>query len=177
RKKVTGDVVSINDDIVFEIELIKQVEINIDFILDLIREHHKKNFQDKEIEIKIQKAIDSSMSLRNKKELILQFIASMTPESNVDDEWASYVNAKKIEELNAIIEEEGLNKEETYKYVNNSFNNGYIQETGTALAKVLPPLSRFSPSGDRTKKRQTVLEKLVTFFNKFWDISDNKLTE
>ena len=107
----------------------------------------------------------------------MQFIASMTPESNVDHEWASYVNSKKIEELNAIIEEEGLNKEETYKYVSNSFNNGYIQETGTALAKVLPPLSRFSPSGDRTKKRQTVLEKLVTFFNKFWDISDNKLTE
>lgn len=101
----------------------------------------------------------------------------MTPESNVDDEWASYVNSKKIEELNAIIEEEGLNKEETYKYVNNSFNNGYIQETGTALAKVLPPLSRFSPSGDRTKKRQTVLEKLVTFFNKFWDISGNSLVD
>ena len=175
RKKITGDVVSINDDIIFEIELIKQVEINIDFILDLIREHHKKNFKDKEIELKIQKAIDSSMSLRNKKELILQFIASMSPESNVDDAWTSYVNTKKIEELNAIIEEEGLNKEETYKYVNNSFTNGYIQETGTALARVLPPLSRFSPSGDRTKKRQSVLEKLVNFFNKFCDISDKKL--
>ena len=175
RKKITGDVVSINDDIIFEIELIKQVEINIDFILDLIREHHKKNFKDKEIELKIQKAIDSSMSLRNKKELILQFIASMSPESNVDDAWTSYVNTKKIEELNAIIEEEGLNKEETYKYVNNSFSNGYIQETGTALARVLPPLSRFSPSGDRTKKRQSVLEKLVNFFNKFCDISDKKL--
>ena len=66
-------------------------------------------------------------------------------------------------------------KEETYKYVNNSFSNGYIQETGTALARVLPPLSRFSPSGDRTKKRQSVLEKLVNFFNKFCDISDKKL--
>lgn len=174
RKRQTGDVVAINDDIVFEIELIKQVEINIDFILDLIREHHKTNFKDKEVELKIHKAIDSSMSLRNKKDLILQFIASMTPESNVDEGWITFVSTKKLEELNVIIEEEGLNKEETYKYISNSFSNGYVQETGTALAKVLPPVSRFSPTGDRTKKRESVLEKLVSFFNKFWDISGGR---
>lgn len=174
RKKSAGDVVVVNDDIVFEIELVKQVEINIDFILQLIKEHHRNNFKDKEIEVKIQKAIDSSMSLRNKKELILKFIASMTPSSSVDDEWLKYVNAKKFEELNAIIDEEGLNREETYKYISNSFTSGFIQETGTAFAKILPPVSRFSPSGDRTRKRESVLEKLTAFFNRFWDISGSK---
>ena len=174
RKKSAGDAVVINDDIVFEIELVKQVEINIDFILDLIKEHHRNNFRDKEIEVRIQKAIDSSMSLRNKKELILKFIASMTPSSSVDDEWLKYVNAKKIEELDAIITEEGLNRDETYKFITNSFNSGFIQETGTAFAKILPPVSRFSPSGERTLKRESVLEKLSAFFNRFRDITGSK---
>ena len=76
-----------------------------------------------------------------------------------------------------IIAEENLDKDETYKYVNNAFRDGYIQATGTALTKVLPPVSRFTPTGDRTKKRETVLEKLKAFFNKFWDISGGKFED
>lgn len=175
RKKAIGDVVDVNDDIVFEIELVKQVEINIDFILELIKEHHKNNFKDKEVEIKIQKAIDSSMSLRNKKELIIRFIESMTPSTNVDDDWLKFVEEKKIEELNSIIAVENLNRDETFKYITNSFNNGFIQESGTAFAKILPRISRFSPDGERTKKRETVLEKLTAFFNRYQDISGGRI--
>jgi type I restriction enzyme R subunit len=174
RGKNKGDNENINDDIVFEMELIKQVEINIDYILQLIRKYHDGHLKDKEIVITISKAIDSSVELRNKKELIEQFIDSLTPSTNVDDDWHSFVDEKKLEELDSIIAEENLDKDETYKFINNAFRDGFVQNTGTAISKVLPPVSRFSPTGERTKKRETVLEKLSAFFNKFWDISGGK---
>ncbi|HZK96503.1 MAG TPA: type I restriction endonuclease subunit R [Prolixibacteraceae bacterium] len=174
RGKTKGDNENINDDIVFEMELIKQVEINIDYILGLIRKYHSGHLKDKEIVITIRKAIDSSVELRNKKELIDQFIESLTPTTNVDDDWHSFVDEKKLEELDSIITEESLDKDETYKFINNAFRDGFVQNTGTAISKVLPPVSRFTPTGDRTKKRDTVLEKLGAFFNKFWDISGGR---
>jgi len=177
RGKNKGDNENVNDDIVFEMELIKQVEINIDFILALIRKYHEGHLKDKEIVISINKAIDSSLELRNKKELIKLFIESLTPKSSVDDDWHSFVDAKKLEELESIIATEGLNKEETYNFINNAFRDGFIKTTGTALTKVLPAVSRFNPSGDRTKKRESVIEKLSTFFHKFWDISGGRLLE
>jgi len=126
---------------------------------------------DKEIVISIAKAIDSSVELRNKKDLIEKFIDSLTPDTNVDDDWHSYVDEKKLEELDSIITEENLDKDETYKFINNAFRDGFVQSTGTSIAKVLPPVSRFTATGDRTKKRDTVIEKLSAFFSKFWDIS------
>ncbi len=171
RLKDKGDSENVNDDIVFEMELIKQVEINIDYILQLIRKYHQGHLKDKEIIISISKAIGSSPDLRNKKELIEQFIDSLTPETNVDSDWHAYVDAKKLEELNGIITAENLDKDETYKFINNAFRDGFVQSTGTAISKVLPPVSRFSPTGERTKKRDTVLDKLREFFSKFWDIS------
>ncbi|MBW6535537.1 MAG: hypothetical protein K0B11_11040, partial [Mariniphaga sp.] len=153
----------------------KQVEINIDYILALIKKYHESHLKDKEIVISINKAIDSSVDLRNKKELIERFIQSLTPSSDVEDDWQTFVDAKKLEELNRIIEEENLNKEETYKFINNAFRDGYVQSSGTAITKVLPPVSRFTATGDRTKKRETVLEKFGAFFSKFWDISGGRL--
>jgi type I restriction enzyme, R subunit len=175
RGKGKGESENVNDDIVFEMELIKQVEINIDYILMLIRKYHKSHLKDKEIVISINKAIDSSMDLRNKKELIDKFIDSLTPETNVDDDWQSFVDESKVEELTRIITEEKLNKEETYKFVDNAFRDGYVQTAGTAITKVMPPVSRFTHTGDRIQKRQTVLEKISAFFIKFWDISRGKL--
>ena len=174
RGKNKRDNENINDDIVFEMELIKQVEINIDYILELIRKYHTGHLKDKEIVISISKAIDSSVELRNKKALIEQFIESLTPKANIDDDWHSFVDEKKLEELDSIITAENLDKEATYNFINNAFRDGYIQTTGTAISKVLPPVTRFSPTGDRTRKRDTVLDKLNAFFNKFWDISGGK---
>ena len=174
RGKNKGDSENVNDDIVFEMELIKQVEINIDYILELIRKYHEGHLKDKEIVISINKAIDSSMELRNKKELIEKFIDSLTPTTNVNYDWNSFVDAKKMEELDSIITEEKLDKDETYKFINNAFRDGFVQHTGTAITKVLPPVSRFTPTGDRTRIRETVIEKLSAFFNKFWDISGGR---
>ena len=177
RKVDDGDKENINDDLVFEMELIKQVEINIDYILELIRKYHASNQEDKELLVDINKAIDSSVELRNKKELIEQFISTINAESSVDDDWQSFVNSKKIEELDAIIAEENLDKDATYAFIENAFRDGAVQSSGTAISGILPPVSRFNPEGSRGKKRETVLDKLSAFFGKFFDISGGKLRE
>jgi len=170
RNKEKGDSENVNDDIVFEMELIKQVEINIDYILDLIRKYHNEHLQDKEIVITIGKAIDSSIELRNKKDLIEQFIASLTPTTQVDDEWRNFVNEKQKEELNQIIADENLNPEETEKFVQNAFRDGFIQETGTAITKILPPLNPFAAGNQYAIKKLAVIEKLKRFLERFLGI-------
>lgn len=175
RNRNTGDAENVNDDIVFEMELIKQVEINIDYILELIRKYHEGHLRDKEVIISINKAIDSSVELRNKKDLIEKFIQSLTPDIKVAEDWQQFVESKKMEELDQIIAEESLDKEETYKFIHNAFRDGYVQTTGTGLVKILPPVSRFTPTGERTQKRETVIEKIKAFFNRFWDISGSMI--
>ena len=175
RKGEDGEKENINDDIVFEMELIKQIEINIDYVLALVKKYHEDHCKDKELLADINKAIDSSVELRNKKELINQFIASLDMHSSVDDDWQEFVDKRKIEELEQIIADEELDHDATYKFVQNAFRNGSVATTGTAIAKVLPPVSRFSPSGERSQKRESVLSKLTSFFEKFFDISGGKL--
>lgn len=174
RNKDKSDKENINDDIIFEMELIKQIEINIDYILSLVKKYHEDHTKNRELLIDINKAIDSSVELRNKKDLINQFIDSLDAHSVVDEDWQKYVEKKKIEELEAIIKHENLNHDETYKFVKNAFRNGSIATTGTALSKILPPVSRFSPGGERSKKRESVLDKLTRFFERFFDISNGK---
>ena len=175
RKGAEVDQENINDDLVFEMELIKQVEINIDFVLGLIKRYHEDHNKNREILVDINKAIDSSVELRNKKDLINQFITSLDIHSVVDDDWQKFVDEKKIEELDRIIENEGLDHDATYAFVRNSFRDGSVATTGTAITKVLPPVSRFSPTGERTQKRESVLSKLTNFFERFFDISGGKL--
>ena len=174
RNKDDGDKEDINDDIIFEMELIKQVEINIDFILELIRKYHASNQTDKELLTDINKAMDSSVELRNKKDLITQFISSLNAESSIDSDWEAFVNSKRTEELDKIIAEENLNRDETYKFVENAFRDGGVQTSGTAITKVLPPISIFTPTNERGKKRENVLEKITAFFERFFDISSHK---
>jgi type I restriction enzyme R subunit len=170
RMQNQGPSENINDDLLFEMELIKQVEINIDYILALVNIYHENNYKDNEILISIKKAMNSSTELRNKKDLIEDFINTLNPASNVDDEWPNFVNNKMIEELNNFIIQENLNDEETYKFIQNAFNNGYIPTTGTELTKVLPPVSRFSATGEYSIKRKTVLDKLSNLYNKYRSI-------
>lgn len=164
-----GDKVNVNDDIVFEMELIKQVEINIDYILYLIEQMHGGNVGDKEIRISIQKAIGASPDLRNKKELIENFIDQLTPDKDVNEEWQRFVKEQQRKQLDEIIFEEKLKPEETYHFVRQSFKDGGIQESGTGIAQILPPMSIFDKS--RETKKKTVLEKLKAFFERFFDIS------
>lgn len=176
RKGAEVDQENINDDLVFEMELIKQVEINIDFVLGLIKRYHEDHNKNRDILVDINKAIDSSVELRNKKDLINQFIASLDIHSVVDDDWQKFVDKKKIEELEKIIDNEGLDHDATYAFVRNSFRDGGVATSGTAITKVLPPVSRFSPTGERTQKRESVLSKLTSFFERFFDISGGKFS-
>ncbi|MCC7304317.1 type I restriction endonuclease subunit R [bacterium] len=166
-----ADKENVNDDLVFEMELIKQVEINIDYVLGLIKKYHADHTKNKDLLIDINKAIDSSVELRNKKDLINQFITSLDVHSIIDEDWQNFVEAKKVEELELIILNENLDREATYAFIKNAFRDGAVATTGTAIAKVLPPVSRFTETGDRTKKRETVIEKLTNFFEKFFGIT------
>ena len=164
---------SINDDVVFEIELIKQVEINVDYILMLVERYIKAKGtgQDKEIRATIERAINSSPSLRNKKDLIEAFVDSVSPKAQVDAEWQAFVARKKVEELDRIIADEGLNPDETKTFVDNAFRDGGIPTTGTAITKILPPVSRFSKNNNHSAKKQTVLEKLAAFFERYFGLA------
>ncbi len=174
RKSDEAEKENINDDLVFEMELIKQVEINIDYVLGLIKKYHEDHTKNREILADINKAIDSSIELRNKKDLINKFITSLDVHSIVDEDWHKFVEEKKIEELDQIIEQENLDPEATHKFIQNAFRDGVVSTTGTAITKVLPPVSRFSPSGERTQKRESVLSKLTGFFERFFDISGGR---
>ncbi len=164
---------SINDDVVFEIELIKQVEINVDYILMLVEKYLKAkgSGQDKEIRATIERAINASPSLRNKKDLIEQFVESVSTATKVDKEWLAFIATKKTEELDRIIADEGLNADETKAFVDNAFRDGAIPVTGTAITKILPPVSRFSKNNGHSAKKQTVLDKLGEFFERYFGLA------
>jgi type I restriction enzyme R subunit len=177
RKGIEEEKENVNDDVIFEMELIKQVEINIDYVLGLIKKYHEDHIKNRELLVDINKAIDSSVELRNKKDLINQFITSLDVHSIVDDDWRKFVEEKKVEELEQIIKNENLDREATYKFIKNAFRDGSVPATGTAISKVLPPVSRFSPTGERSQKRESVLSKLTSFFERFFDISGGKFSE
>lgn len=163
-----GEKEDITDDVVFEIELIKQIEINIDYILMLVKKYHDSHCDDKEVLITIHKAIDASPELRSKKALIDNFIDGINDVSDVMAEWREYVAKEKERQLNEIITEENLKPEETHKFIENSFRDGGIKTTGTDIDKIMPPVSRFG--GGREKKKQTIVEKLKAFFERFFGI-------
>lgn len=170
KKKPKGDSKDISDDIVFEIELIKQIEINIDYILMLVKKYHDSHCNDKEILAAIRSAVDSSPELRSKKQLIETFIANINEVEDVTTEWHSYVAEEREKELVRIISEEKLKEEETRHFIENAFRDGEIKTTGTDIDKLMPPVSRFG-GGNRTAKKQTVIDKLKDFFNRFFGIS------
>ncbi|WP_310626156.1 type I restriction endonuclease subunit R [Limnohabitans sp.] len=163
---------SINDDVVFEIELIKQVEINVDYILLLVEQYlkNKGTGEDKEVLANIERAINASPSLRNKKDLVEQFVDSVTTKSKVDAQWQVFVAAKKVQELEHIIGEESLHPEETRSFMEGAFRDGVISSAGTAIAKILPPVSRFSKGNNHADKKHAVLEKLTRFFDRYFGL-------
>lgn len=169
-KAKPGDKASIIDDVVFEMELVKQVEVNIDYILMLVAKYHDDNCKDKEILVAIDKAIKSSLQLRSKKELIENFINTINTDSNINDDWQEFVKEQKKIDVQTLIGEEKLKPEETIKFVDNAFRDGILKTTGTDLDKIMPPVSRFGGGGSRDKKKQNVIEKLKKLFEKYYGL-------
>ena len=169
RKRENGESTDIIDDIVFEIELIKQIEINIDYILMLVKKYHDTHCEDKEVLITIRKAVDASPELRSKKQLIESFIAGINDVEDVMNEWNDYVSRQREEDLEKIIQEEKLKPDETKKFLENAFREGEVKTVGTDIDKLMPPVSRFG-GGNRAKKKQTIINKLKVFFEKYFGI-------
>lgn len=170
RRRRPGDKENINDDLVFETELIRQVEINIDYILLLVQKYHDSNCTNKEILVNISKAIGSSIRLRSKKELIENFIGSVNADTDVEKSWKDFVQQQKDEDLKEIIDSEHLKPQETRTFIDNSFRDGQVRTTGTDIDKILPPMSRFGGGGDRQEKKKTVIEKLQIFFERYFGL-------
>ncbi len=169
RPDPKGDKENINDDVIFEMELIKQVDINIDYILMLVAKYHDSNCQDGTILVDIKKAIGGSIELRSKKDLIEDFISQINTSTDIQRDWQAYIQKKKAEELESIIKEQKLKPEETKNFIENSFRDGALRTTGTDIDKILPPTSRFG-GGNRSEVKKTVIQRLTEFFERYFGV-------
>lgn len=169
NKRKNHESKDITDDVVFEIELIKQIEINIDYILMLVKKYHDTHCEDKEVLVNIKKAIDASPEMRSKKQLIEAFIAGINEVEDVMAEWNEYVSKQREADLQQIINEEKLKPEETRKFIENAFRDGEVKTVGTDIDKLMPPVSRFG-SGNRAEKKQGIIDKIKAFFEKYFGI-------
>ncbi|MFN8186719.1 MAG: type I restriction endonuclease subunit R [Gaiellales bacterium] len=172
RRASDAEKESILDDIVFEIELVKQVEVDVDYILMLVERYRaeRSDGTDREVETlaMIRRAIDSSISLRNKRDLILAFVDRVSVDSDVKEDWRRYVEARRDEELGDIIADEGLDADATRAFVERAFRDGAIPVTGAAVTGILPPTSRFAADGTYGVKKQTVLDRLAAFLDRYF---------
>ncbi len=176
RKDSNTEKERINDDLVFEIELVKQVEINVDYILMLVQKYRDEHgdFQDEEIRTEITKALSASPTLRSKRDLIEEFVDSLSADGGVDEQWQAYIAAKLSAELDQIISEENLKSDKTKAFMETALRDGQLQTTGTAITKIMPPTSRFSAAGGHREKKQRIIEKLTAFFERFHGLSSVK---
>ncbi|MGJ6970070.1 type I restriction endonuclease subunit R, EcoR124 family [Streptosporangium sp. G11] len=172
RKRDTGEKESILDDVVFEIELIKQVEVNIDYILMLVQrwrdEGQVKMGEEGRTPLRaIEDAVDASPSLRNKKDLIMEFVDSISVTGEVSDDWRIFVTQRQEAELAEIIDAEHLRPEQTKSFIEVAFRDGAIATNGTAITQILPPVARFAKDNNLGAKKQRVITKLNAYFERF----------
>jgi type I restriction enzyme R subunit len=168
KKLVDGDKESIIEDVVFEIELVKQIEINVDFILILVGDLLKSSGdQNKEIKAKIDRTINASYVLRSKKDLILKFIESVNNNTNVDEHWREFIDEQKATELEEIIKQENLNPEKTRELISKSIGDGELKTSGTAISALLPAQDLFDEGNIRGTQKARVIDKLKIFFERF----------
>jgi type I restriction enzyme, R subunit len=159
---------------VFEIELVKQVEINIDYILMLVERlrSEKGDGDDKEIRAEISRTVDASPTLRSKRDLVEDFVDSVSPAGELDAEWQRFIAEKRDAELQTIIDEQKLKPEQTREFVASAFRDGQLRTTGTAITAILPPVSRFNRAAGHGDKKKRVVDAPTEFFDRFFGLSD-----
>ena len=158
------------DDVVFELELVKQVEINVDFILMLVKSLQEKagdSTANKEIRVAIERAVDSSLSLRSKKDLIQKFVNDITVDTNVESYWTKFIADQKRMELEQIIEEERLETARAHVLMDQAFEVGELRLEGTAISRILPAVNMFAPDSEYGTQKKRVFDKLTAFFERF----------
>ncbi|EPO7269745.1 type I restriction endonuclease subunit R [Campylobacter upsaliensis] len=153
------------DEVEFEVELLAQVEVSIEYILELIAKYHKDQATNYE---PILKLLDSSLSLRSKKELFLRFIDSLHTQSNVEKDFSAYIKTHKNNALQDIINALNLDPKKTKEFMQDSFERGELRDYGRAFDEILPPSPLFGKGAEQTHKvRKQALEKLQAFFELF----------
>ncbi len=158
------------DDVVFEIDLLKSQEINLDYILELIFEHNKKTKDKATLIEEMRRVIRASVGNRAKESLVVDFINetdldTLQDKANVIDSFFTYAQGKQKAEALALIAEEKLNEEEAKRYITTSLKREYASENGTELNAILPKMSPLNPQ--YLTKKQSVFQKLVSFIEKF----------
>ncbi|EGR9248317.1 type I restriction endonuclease subunit R [Campylobacter upsaliensis] len=153
------------DEVEFEVELLAQVEVSIEYILELIAKYHKDQATNYE---PILKLLDSSLSLRSKKELFLRFIDSLHTQSNVAKDFSTYIETHKNNALQDIINTLNLDPKKTKEFMQDSFERGELRDYGRAFGEIFPPSPLFGKGAEQTHKiREKALEKLQAFFELF----------
>ena len=161
---------SITDDIVFEMELVRQVDVNIDYILMLVEKYRRENGESKELRGAIDKAIGSSLELRSKRELIEAFIAQVNADGDIAEQWMAFVRERKRRDRAELVEAENLKGDEAVKFFEGALRDGVLKTTGTDIDRILPPLSRFGTARQQTKDR--VIAVLQVLFDRYKGISE-----
>ncbi|MGN6782050.1 MAG: type I restriction endonuclease subunit R, EcoR124 family, partial [Marmoricola sp.] len=173
RKSERKEKESILDDVVFEIELVKQVEVNIDYILMLVakwREAKAAGTEHVSQVVDIETAVEASPTLRNKRDLIMDFVEAQSVSADVGEDWRRFVAARREAELDDLITRERLRAPETKAFVADAFQDGAVPTTGTAITQILPPASRFSADNDHGAKKHRVLARLQEFFDRYFGL-------
>ncbi|MBN8642881.1 MAG: type I restriction endonuclease subunit R [Flavobacteriales bacterium] len=158
------------DDVVFEIDLLKSQEINLDYILELIFEHNKKNKDKATLIEEIRRVIRASIGNRAKESLVVDFINETDLEiiqdkANVIDSFFKYAQEKQKKEASELITDENLNEEEAKRYITASLKREFANENGTELNTILPKMSPLNPQ--YLTKKQNVFQKIAAFVDKF----------
>ncbi|CAK9884398.1 MAG: Type I restriction enzyme EcoR124II R protein [Candidatus Erwinia impunctatus] len=158
------------DDVVFEIDLLKSQEINLDYILGLIYDYNKKNTDKTTLKEEVKRLIRASLGNRAKEGLMVDFIEQtnlddMSSKESIIETFYTFAQRLQRREADALIKEENLNEAAARRYLSASLKREYATENGTALIETLPKLSPLNPQY-RTKK-QTVFQKFVAFIDKF----------
>lgn len=167
KKIAEHDKESIVQDLIFEIELVKQVEINVDYILILVKELQVSGGENKEILAQINRTVASSFSLRSKKDLIEKFVASVNNQTDVVSHWRNFIEGERKAELEEIIASEGLNETETLEFMAKALSDGQLKTAGTAVVKLLPARNMFSAGAEHSIQKAFVIDKLKAFFERF----------
>ena len=158
------------DDVVFEIDLLKSQEINLDYILELIFEHNKKNKDKATLIEEIRRVIRASIGNRAKESLVVDFINeteldSIEDKASIIDSFFKYAQGRQKKEATELITDENLNEEAAKRYIAASLKREYASENGTELNALLPKMSPLNPQ--YLTKKQSVFQKIASFVDKF----------
>ena len=166
KEKVQGET---EEDVVFELDLIIQIEVYMDYILMLIEKYHSGGSKDQKLLDSIHSSVNASLDLREKRDLIEKYLNSR--ESGEELEWNEYIEREKQLALQDLINKNHLKPKETQEFMNRAFRDGEMKTTGTDIDKLMPPISRFG-GNKRDEKKSGIVRKLTEFFDRFLGLNE-----